>query len=305
MTIAETYKKEGNAFFSKGDYNSALTKYSAAITNCTNNPILYSNRAATYINLKEWGKAINDCNVGLSLIDKNSTYYHKPVHVKLLFRKATALRNSNALSAALDSINLALTIEPDNSFSKSEFEKIQLQLENQKGKSICKSIEIKEVEQIPESFFVQASTPENVTIPTSSDHIVFTGTDTNSTDFSDESIYPPHPTVQFLSSLKFKPKSSLPSYFRYVLLIKPHEYLSIYKATGIDPEFLDFFMDACIFVLKNDQLEYGNNIKGLLTLFQKLPRFSLTTMFANSAKVEQLKSLFSNKLNEDLKSYWG
>lgn len=53
--------------------------------------------------------------------------------------------------------------------------------------------------------------------------------------------YPTHPTVQFLSSLKAQPKSKLPSYYEYVLNITPQQYSLIYKVTGLEPEFLNFF----------------------------------------------------------------
>ena len=49
----EQLKAEGNTFHGKGDYEKARSKYSDAIMLDGENPVLYANRAATYISLKQ------------------------------------------------------------------------------------------------------------------------------------------------------------------------------------------------------------------------------------------------------------
>lgn len=49
----EQLKVEGNAFHSQGDYAQARSKYSDAIKLDDGNAVLYANRAATYIALKQ------------------------------------------------------------------------------------------------------------------------------------------------------------------------------------------------------------------------------------------------------------
>ena len=49
----ERLKAEGNTFHGKGDYAKARSKYSDAIILDDENPVLYANRAATYISLKQ------------------------------------------------------------------------------------------------------------------------------------------------------------------------------------------------------------------------------------------------------------
>jgi tetratricopeptide (TPR) repeat protein len=53
-------KDEGNQAFSKEKYNEAVDCYSKALLIEPNNVILYSNRAAAYIKLKDYKKALED-----------------------------------------------------------------------------------------------------------------------------------------------------------------------------------------------------------------------------------------------------
>jgi len=56
---AEAKKNEGNAEFKKGNYTDAIKFYSEAIEIEPSAPIL-SNRAASYIALKKYNRAIDD-----------------------------------------------------------------------------------------------------------------------------------------------------------------------------------------------------------------------------------------------------
>ena len=50
----ERLKAEGNALHSKGDYAKARSKYTEAIALDGENAVLYANRAAAYIALKQY-----------------------------------------------------------------------------------------------------------------------------------------------------------------------------------------------------------------------------------------------------------
>lgn len=52
-TSIEQLKTEGNALHLKGDHSGALSKYSEAIKLDPENAVLYANRAAAYISLKQ------------------------------------------------------------------------------------------------------------------------------------------------------------------------------------------------------------------------------------------------------------
>ena len=52
-TRAEQLKADGNALYVRNDFSAARSKYTQAIKLDDSNAVLYSNRAATYIALKQ------------------------------------------------------------------------------------------------------------------------------------------------------------------------------------------------------------------------------------------------------------
>ena len=64
-TTAEQLKAEGNALHLKGDHAAARSKYSEAIALDPENAILYANRAASYLALKQWVSPSPPSAVGL------------------------------------------------------------------------------------------------------------------------------------------------------------------------------------------------------------------------------------------------
>lgn len=61
-------KDEGNAFFSAGDFSAAVQKYSKGLKLCTDSntdrATLLKNRAAAYLKLGEYQKAVDDTTAG-------------------------------------------------------------------------------------------------------------------------------------------------------------------------------------------------------------------------------------------------
>lgn len=51
---AETLKAEGNTLYTQGDHNDAIKKYTAAINIVSDNAILFANRAACRLALKQF-----------------------------------------------------------------------------------------------------------------------------------------------------------------------------------------------------------------------------------------------------------
>lgn len=347
---SEALKVEGNGYFSSGDYISALTKYTEAICMSKTNPVLYSNRAATYIKLASWNNAIQDCNKGLELIDEHrSMGKGKALKVKLLWRKSIALRNNNEVKNALMSINKALCLEPNSLTLKEELttiegllssneiaiskatahqDTISKQLETDKPdvKSNIISLEIKEVDEIPQDFFnnedEKVSSAEQILKPVDAfpkhqdvaEVEVFTKVSntkkpkTDATQVSvfqfDEYDYPEKPSLQFLLAIKEKPNEILSSYYRYILEVPVSSYSTIFKVTGIDPVVLDLFLESCIYILQNGITSYEDKMLKLLSLFVTLPRFSLTSMFADTGKLATLKILFDKQLGKSFHAYW-
>ena len=324
LDMSNKLKLEGNELFGQKDFGSALLKYTKAINLDKTNPVLYSNRAATYLNLNNWQRAIDDCDTGLRLIESEGNAALGPVEVKLLCRKAIGLRNSDKLKEALGCINDALAIEPANNALKKELH-ILIQNGNLSKNNVDEgtkkphlvTVEIHEVDEIPKDFFSPSldgekisseisneSTPSMIEIHKQNFIATTRMTGNHKQIYTGTSEYPSHPSVQFLSALRLQPKSKVQSYYKYVLSVDPQQYGDIYKVTGLDPEFLNFFLEACIYALQNDKLQYKDSILNLLSLFASLPRFSLTSMFADPSKVERLKVLFRNKLDQDFCRFW-
>jgi tetratricopeptide (TPR) repeat protein len=344
---AEKYKEEGNKFFSKGDYITALVKYTEAISENKINPVLYSNRAATFLRLEKWENAIEDCDHGLKLIQWNTSL--NSTLIKLLWRKSIGLAEINQLDKALETINGALTVDPKNSTLKAQHQlilsllnhnsekieqdkienfdnrkdegmKINSKLTESDVKSNILNIPIQIVDEIPSNFY-----SENSKQTSSFNKQPRSESFTNESQFPaaktiekienpsnslpqkpvyDEYNYPSNPSIQFLLSLKEKSENSIESYYLYVLTVNVNHYRNIFKTAGIDPEFLDFFLHSSVYVLENDMIEYGEQIVALLKMFTNLPRFSLTSMFADDKLITSLKKLFISKLNDDFDCYW-
>ncbi|XP_011303067.1 sperm-associated antigen 1 [Fopius arisanus] len=102
--LAEKEKEKGNEAFRVGDYEEALQQYSLSLEiNATING--YNNRAITYIKLRKYQEAIDDCDRVLSLDCTN---------VKALLRRASALESLGRKEEALREFSAALKIEPNN-----------------------------------------------------------------------------------------------------------------------------------------------------------------------------------------------
>ncbi|KAJ3617684.1 hypothetical protein MTP99_006781 [Tenebrio molitor] len=83
----ETFKKQATLAFRRGEYERALSCYNKAIEQIKDSCMLYSNRALTYINLKFYDKAIDDCETALRL-NENS------LKARLLLAKSHYLRGN-------------------------------------------------------------------------------------------------------------------------------------------------------------------------------------------------------------------
>eukprot|EP01101_Sappina_pedata_P009288 TRINITY_DN5371_c0_g1_i1.p1 TRINITY_DN5371_c0_g1~~TRINITY_DN5371_c0_g1_i1.p1 ORF type:complete len:351 (+),score=191.74 TRINITY_DN5371_c0_g1_i1:65-1054(+) len=98
-------RQEGNEFFKKQDYPSAVKNYTDAIKRNPEEPINYSNRAAAYIKLMAIPEAIRDCDDAIRL---------KPDFVKAYIRKGHAQHLSKEYHKCLKTYEEGLKIDPEN-----------------------------------------------------------------------------------------------------------------------------------------------------------------------------------------------
>ncbi|KAJ0735323.1 putative tetratricopeptide-like helical domain superfamily [Helianthus annuus] len=98
-------KDEGNAFFKAGNYLKAAALYTQAIKKDPQNPTLYSNRAAAFLNLVKLQKALSDAETTISL---------NPSWDKGYFRKGCVLEAMERYDDALDAFRIASQHNPQS-----------------------------------------------------------------------------------------------------------------------------------------------------------------------------------------------
>jgi len=97
-------KELGNKAFTTGQYPDAIKHYTEAIKRNPDDPKVYSNRAASYNKLCEYGLAVRDCDECLRL---------DPTFVKGYLRKAGAHLALKETSKAKDCYQKALELDPN------------------------------------------------------------------------------------------------------------------------------------------------------------------------------------------------
>ncbi|XP_075765558.1 tetratricopeptide repeat protein 12 isoform X2 [Pelodiscus sinensis] len=75
--LANALKGKGNDAFNKGDYATAIQRYTEGLEKQKDMEVLYTNRAQAHMKLQEYKKAINDCEWALKCNDKcMKAYFH-------------------------------------------------------------------------------------------------------------------------------------------------------------------------------------------------------------------------------------
>ncbi|KAJ3289933.1 hypothetical protein HK104_007120 [Borealophlyctis nickersoniae] len=119
--IATNFKNQGNDCFKEGPrkYKDALEYYTKGLQAKSNdkklNSVLYCNRAAVNLELKNYRRVLNDCAEALRCDIKN---------IKAYFRSAKALYALERMEEALDCCDLGLKVDPKNKALQGEREKI-------------------------------------------------------------------------------------------------------------------------------------------------------------------------------------
>ncbi|PWA69985.1 tetratricopeptide repeat (TPR)-like superfamily protein [Artemisia annua] len=102
---SERLKNEGNSLFKSGNYLKAAAVYTQAIKKDPQNPTLFSNRAAAFLNLVKLQKALSDAETTISL---------NPSWEKGYFRKGCVLEAMERYDDALDAFKIASQHNPQS-----------------------------------------------------------------------------------------------------------------------------------------------------------------------------------------------
>ncbi|XP_065366905.1 sperm-associated antigen 1 [Calliphora vicina] len=70
--IAHNFRSLGNEAFRKQSYEKAINMYTKAIDHVKDSPILYNNRALSYMKLKNYKRAIMDCDYVLNKLEEKN-----------------------------------------------------------------------------------------------------------------------------------------------------------------------------------------------------------------------------------------
>jgi len=102
---AEEHREEGNKYFKNGKYPDAVKCYTQSIKHNPEDPRVFSNRAACYTKLAEFGLALKDIEVCLRL---------DPKFVKAYLRKGAISLTLKETAKAKEAYQRALEVDPNN-----------------------------------------------------------------------------------------------------------------------------------------------------------------------------------------------
>jgi tetratricopeptide (TPR) repeat protein len=102
---SDKLRDEGIQLFRKQNFPAALDRFSKAIEWTKDSPLLYNNRALTYIRLKIYSKAIEDCDKALFISETN---------LKARLYKAKAYFSMDDISSCENCLREALEKNPDS-----------------------------------------------------------------------------------------------------------------------------------------------------------------------------------------------
>jgi DnaJ family protein C protein 7 len=137
VRLIERLKSEGNDAFKSGNCQEAIRLYTEAIAvdedNTLVNSILYCNRAAAKINLRDHASAISDCSTSITLNPENSKAYAR--------RGQCNLKTGNFEEAVID-YNKACELEPNSTDFANSLKNAKLELKKSKRKDLYKTLEL-------------------------------------------------------------------------------------------------------------------------------------------------------------------
>ncbi|XP_010217622.1 PREDICTED: dyslexia susceptibility 1 candidate gene 1 protein [Tinamus guttatus] len=117
-------KDKGNKMFATGNYLAAVNAYNLAVRLNNKLPVLYLNRAACHLKLRNLHKAIEDSSKALELLTP-PVPDNENARVKAHVRRGTAFCQLELYAEGLQDYEAALKIDPKNSTIEKDAEKIR------------------------------------------------------------------------------------------------------------------------------------------------------------------------------------
>ncbi|KFR02691.1 Dyslexia susceptibility 1 candidate 1, partial [Nipponia nippon] len=117
-------KDKGNKMFATGNYLAAVNAYNLAVRLNNKLPLLYLNRAACHLKLRNLHKAIEDSSKALELLTP-PVPDNENARVKAYVRRGTAFCHLELYTEGLQDYEAALKIDPKNKTIEKDAEKIR------------------------------------------------------------------------------------------------------------------------------------------------------------------------------------
>ncbi|NXL50187.1 DAAF4 factor, partial [Podilymbus podiceps] len=121
---ADWLKDKGNKMFAMGNYLAAVNAYNFAVRLNNKLPLLYLNRAACHLKLRNLHKAIEDSSKALELLTP-PVPDNESARVKAYVRRGTAFCQLELYTEGLQDYEAALKIDPKNKTIEKDAEKIR------------------------------------------------------------------------------------------------------------------------------------------------------------------------------------
>jgi len=121
-------KDKGNDFFKKGNFVAAINAYTSALMLDSKIPMIYANRAACHLSLKQYNECIQDCSNALELYDPPVSD-NAMSRCRAFTRRGTAHFHMQDFVNALRDYEAAIKLDPKNQELKTDAFKIRRTLQ--------------------------------------------------------------------------------------------------------------------------------------------------------------------------------
>ncbi|EMR09217.1 hypothetical protein PNEG_02553 [Pneumocystis murina B123] len=297
-----TGKIQADAAYLKGDFEAAEALYTQALLEAPDDERLWTNRAQTYLQLKRWSEAINDCSEALK---------RNPYNLKALFRRGKAYEQQGNIKAAKEDWNLALIQDPKNKTVQEALfllNKTKINCTDEKVEKVVKKIPIaiKEVETLPSwaenEYQHNSNTKEykpslnGLKYKTSTKEVI--------------------PTLQILEQklrtmeeTEISKQEKLMYFFSINYVMLPH----LFGTAGLEGIFLETFLHAIKYAYQQekDKIKWWKQSLGILQQLSCCSRFDIAILFVKKTILEDMNQLFEKaiiemeeKIKESYRTIW-
>ena len=299
---SEELRLQGNQAFGKGEFKKAAKIYRDALK-LNLDPVILSNRAMCFIKLHEYSRARRDCEEGLKLHSPPNT------QIKLSYRLGISTRELGELKKSKIAFENVLKLDPDNSAAAIALTELNTSV----------SIKVENVSTLPEEFIRiltgqehQFEPVDSVTFESSEKVLksveeLFIGQASGNSEKSpqtfttkegltykkslnhEDSSTTSKPSMQYLAKLSRVPPHEKLGAYKLVLSIHPTDYQDIFHMTGVEGDFLNFYIEAATTLDTKDSQSW-KTVWDVLSLFSKLPRYWLALLYCTPTHIEKFLS---------------